>query len=303
MGGGSYGYGLYGYGSSITPKDVWAGSSPERAFSEETPWSFKRQAQVKFYRMLEQSRRALSLSTGSERIRIGQWKVDPQISAFYTSFPWPARASIGHTVFLEAVSTRDELVKSIRLYLNNPVILEGRNVNEAAYHLSADAIARSLANRALFDMLSEVQELGDVEFYRFFQVAQNSLKFRQLSDVIDGVVLLGDLLPSTQLLNLHPMTAQIMHALVRASRWFWRNSIANGEDSSIFVYKSWGVALMEALIPFLPSPAKPAPENQGRTKQRKSGSEHDHQNPQYRYPAENELEEITPEVIQPLLDP
>ena len=241
------------YNEIITPKEVWAGTSPERAFSQDAPWPFRRQAQIKYFGMLEKSRRTLVACIHADPEETGQWKVEPQISAFYTPFPWPARASVGHTVFLEAAELSREIINTLREHLEKPEKAQELCLLEKSYLRTASLTAQALGNRALFDMLAENPELGDVGFYRLFQASQNTLTFRRLSDVINGVVLLGDLLPSPRFLNLHPVTAQIMKALSVASHGFWQEASAStAQCSAVNIYLRWGEALMEAIQIFLP---------------------------------------------------
>lgn len=296
-----YGYAGNSYGNIITPKDYWAGSSPERAYSEETSWPFRRQGQIKFNSMLERSRRAFHKSIGLERNQNDRQKADPQISAFFTSFPWPACAAVGHTMFVEAGGLRKGYEAKIKEHLVSGEKARASGVNEKAYIVTAGLTAQSLANRALFDMFGGIRQLGDIEFYRLFQTAQNSLKFRKLNDVLDGVVLLGDLLPTPRLLKLHPMTAQIMHRLTRASKCFWRETLQNTPQDSLEIYTRWGDALMDALLQFLP----PAESKKDTTPPRDDALEEDeaYAPPQYRYSSEEPLDEKPPEAIPPLLDP
>lgn len=173
------GYGANRFSQIISAKDAWAGPSPERAFSEDTPWAFKRQAEIKYYAMLERDRKAFDRRLGRESDRNGRQRVQPQISAFYTSFPWPARASSGHTVFLEASDISKEVYRLLNAHLDRPETVRARGLSKAGYARAAHHIALALANRALFDMLGQSAELGNVAFYRLFQAAHDSLAFRR----------------------------------------------------------------------------------------------------------------------------
>jgi hypothetical protein len=241
----------YGYNNMITPKDLWGGPSPERSFSQDVSWTFKRQGQIKYYAMLKETRVAFAKHISGECTVNKKWRIEPQISAFYTSFPWPSRASVGHTVFLEAREIRKTISETIRKHLNDSTIERGRGLHKASYLQATSLVAEALANRGMFDTFEQHSDLGHVEFYRLFQAAQNTLSFRRLSDIIYAVVLLGDVLPDSQHLQLHPMTAMIMGDLTRASRRYWCGSNIS-KDNGIRLYLRWGIALMTALCRFLP---------------------------------------------------
>ncbi|MCK5794503.1 MAG: hypothetical protein KAH12_07340, partial [Anaerolineales bacterium] len=250
--GGGY-YGTSSYKSLITSKDEWAGISPERAYSENVPWSFKRQAQIKYLAMLKENRHALINHTAYEMTADGKWRAEPQISAFYSGFPWPARASVGHTAFTEASYLKQSIVEEIRIYLCNGEKAKACQLDIRAYLVAAFVTAESLGNRVMFDELGVHTDLVNVEFYRLFQAAHNTLRFPQLSDVINGVVLLGDILPEPRFLNLHPLTEKIMTSLIDASQQWWKKiEKQSSSPDNLGVYLKWGDTIMRALEEYLP---------------------------------------------------
>lgn len=267
--GGGY-YGTSPYNSLITSKDEWAGISPERAYSEDVPWSFKRQAQIKYLAMLKQSRHALIKNTACEMAENGKWRAEPQISAFYSSFPWPARASVGHTVFVEASDLKKTVIEIICRHLCNPLKVEACQRDRQAYLVAAYVTKESLGNRIMLDELGMQPDLANVEFYRLFQAAHNTLRFSRLSDVINGVVLLGDILPQPRLMNLHPLTEKMMISLIKTSQRWWMEAAQNPGGIDLEIYLRWGDAIMNTVQQFLPPKQK---EKAGQEEQKNSKRE------------------------------
>lgn len=265
---------LYGGGSMynnlIIPKAMWGGCSPDHAFSEDSEWAYKRQSQQKFYAALEQERKVFWEATRAAGMKRSEAKADPQISAFYTSFPWPARASVGHTVFMEAARYKENIVSRVHAFLEDSQRPREYGLSEDGYKIAVGITVEALGNRALFDMLEQVPRLDGVEFYRLFQAAVHSLNFRSLKEIVNTVVLLGDVLPEPDTLNVHPLTRRILDALSGASRRYWREAAQSGRDGDSDVYLEWGSSLMEQLVRFLPpreqrrqKPVPRAPESEG----------------------------------------
>lgn len=251
-----YGGGYY-HADLVSPKEVWAGCSPEHAFSEDIAWPYKRQSLHKFHTLLEQERKVLWNATKAAGVNLPALQVEPQISAFYTSFPWPARASVGHTLFLEASKYKESILSRLYTYLEDSQRIREYGLNEANYKKVVGMTAEALGNRALFDMLEQVPRLDGVEFYRLFQAAVHSLNFGDLRDIINAVVLLGDVLPEPDTLKLHELTMRIMKALMKASQGYWQEATDNGRDGNLDIYLLWGSSLIRQLIRFLP-PEKPS---------------------------------------------
>lgn len=270
-----YGGGYYSSGL-VSPKEAWAGCSPEHAFSEDIAWPYKRQSQQKFYALLDQERKVLWNTTQAAGVNLPALRVEPQISAFYTAFPWPARASVGHTVFMEASKYKEGILARLHACLEDSQRAREYGLNQSAYQKVAGMTAEALGNRALFDMLEQVPRLDGVEFYRLFQVAMHSLNFGNLRDILNAVVLLGDVLPEPDILNVHELTRRIMDALMRASRGYWHEAAQNGRDGDSDVYLAWGLSLIRQLVRFLP-PEKPtmpkAPSKPSATKESTGASQ------------------------------
>jgi hypothetical protein len=253
----TYGHGRYG--ARVLPKETWAGASIDRAFSEDTPWTFKRQGQIKFYQAIQNLRSVLRKNDLGFAFPEKGEGAQPQLSAFYTSFPWPARAALGHTIYMETECLIYEIYKAIIA----PVIdLDEANRHGKllpAYKQVCHDVALALAHRAILADLTRSPELRCVEIYRLFQVSQSSLRFRNLHDVIRHAVLFGDVLPEQSEMRLHPMTAQILRWLSDISRDYAELEGVSDGETALASYASWGKKIMAALLPLLPAEPPPKP--------------------------------------------
>lgn len=293
-GGGTYT--SYWSGSSTRTKDEWAGTPADRAFSEDVPWTYKRQAQMKFYGMLEQGRQGLARHDLAKPNSDGAWQVEPQLSAFYTSFPWPARAAVGHTLFLEVRGLVASTVRALPIVAGGEQAAKQHGLDPDAYVNVCRLVGQAVGNRAVVDSLARRPGFECVEFYRLFQAAQENLDFPSLGSVIDTVVLFGDLLPGPDRLVLHPMTHQILAALTDVSTPYWE-LLQGPENATTDNYMRWGERLVEALRPFLP---KARAEGDSKPE---SASAPAHSRENYRYPPGDHDNPSQPDTVPPLCEP
>lgn len=290
------------YSGLAKSKDEWAGPSLDRAFSEEVPWTFRRQAQMKFYGVLLDARKRLSKRVKRRAGKVQEWQSDAQLSAFYTSFPWPARVAIGHTIFLDLKNLQSNIASSIKDALSDSAKDKALDVDAGAYASTMAQVADALGDRAVFDALDHTQDLLPIEFYRLFQSCQINLTICRLRDVIYAAILFGDVLPEARTQNWHPMTIQIMESLRRASTRFWEQRVSDATEQGSQFYSNWAQALMDELCKVLP-PAKDKEEDAAGSKDEKPGAEPaTSDGSQYKYPPPSEDDDLArpPDRVPPM---
>ncbi len=276
-------------------KETWAGPSIARAFDPDTPWAYKQPAQSRFYGAVKRAQRAVARfvrQTGPG----DELRVKPQLAPAYTDHPVGTQASIGLTAFLEAQAELDGLADIIRRGMGAepppPAAFSGGGgADPRAAALAAQQAAAALAQRQILAETAALPESSNIELYRLFQASMNTLRFEYLQDIINCVVLFGDVLPEPGRLTLHPMTRSIMEALASASRPFWEGMDGLEDTERTEHFAAWGAALTGALEPFLPRErvegeenggedgAVPAPEGDGGAQYRFGGIEGQRETP------------------------
>jgi hypothetical protein len=84
------------------------------------------------------------------------------------------------------------------------------------------------------------------------------MRFETLKEVVDSVILFGDVLPPASSMRLHPMTAAIMQDLTAASASFFEMLPRLPSSQLLALGAQWVSALCRALAKYLP-PREPAP--------------------------------------------
>ncbi len=202
----------------------------------------------------------------SKRISGGDLRSKPQKAPVHTQFPaFPAaRACTG----LSAVAEYQAQVGRNRLWIVNmarTLQAEAQTVDPTALQLTIQFVDEAIQNRLCIDHLFRIKGMLAVDSYRLFAMAMLDLRFDRLRDVIQAAVLLGDflfaLLKRGSLANrLHPLTRRIFEAVAPACDAYERR-VETGTPAELPQDgERLAVALIKALIPFLPlaRPTEPA---------------------------------------------
>jgi hypothetical protein len=244
-----------------------------RAYDHCTPWTFRRQAQMRFIDAAKEAQRAVHKLTGKAVEGEEQLAAKLQLSAFHTSYPSRAQVAIGHTVFLELQA----ITQSISRDLVNRSVLKGTHdfsqYDPKALLALVRQVTDALAVRAVLEEASRHPELAEVEYYRLFEASQCSMKFPRLADCVKAVVLFGDFLPDVDSLALHRMTRQMLGRLIEGSRdYLCALPCTDVCDFSTF-FQAWTRSLVRVLAPHLPR-RRPEPEQgPGETDPRRPGQD------------------------------
>jgi hypothetical protein len=242
----------------------WAGVGIGDAFKRNLDFYPRMAAQRIFYDRVRQVQKAAARLAGTTESSFVP-EVKPQISPCYTSYPasLAAHAAVGLTGFLEFQFRSPENVLFVRLreYLENPASMDRVQAEPESYRKLAVTVAHSVQTRLLLEDLSRSQAMASVELYRLFLASQQTMRFSSVPEIINAVVLYGDVLPDWKPLELHPLTRCLLRDLTDASRpFFERISHVRGQEM-IQLGRDWVKTLCYCLALYLPEhkqqPAQP----------------------------------------------
>jgi len=251
-------YGRYSFNHmNRRTKTEFAGISIGDAYRHNLDYHVRLHAQRMFYSLVNKVQQvAIRLVKGNQR---GLKKlVKPQISPFYTNYPstLSAYASIGWTAFLEVLANNEEnsLAVSLKDYLDNPGDVDSKfvDIDQQAYKELAAMVADTVQNRVLLEELSRQENLSFIEMYRLFAAAQQDFSYGDVKQILDAVILYGDILPDWQKMNVHPVTAQILKVTLTASRRFFDSLPSTRNSHLLELGRNWVRALCITLSVFLP---------------------------------------------------
>jgi hypothetical protein len=183
-------------------------------------------------------------------------KTKPQLGPLYTRYPTTLSACAvqGLTAFLEyrEVAPGNVLRDVMSSYLEHPAAVDHVDVDPDLYKKLVLRTVDVIQTRLLLHDLGASPGLNSIEFYRLFACSQQTLSFSSLPQIIEAVVLYGDLLPDLSDLDLHPTTSFVFDRLTSVSAPF-QFSLAEAErNSHVWIGEDWVRALARAVARLLP---------------------------------------------------
>jgi len=237
-------------------KTDWSGLTIGDAFKNNLDYYSRLEAQRSFYRMARRVQAAAAQAALDSADIHFEPKTKPQLGPCYTDYPAAiaAYAAIGLTGFLEykTLARGQALMARLAEYLKNPAEADHITVNPKIYQKVVELTAASVQHRLLLEDLARVKSLSTVEIYRLFLASQQTMRFETLKEVVDGVILFGDVLPPASNLRVHPMTAAIMQDLVATSASYFEMLPRLPSSHLLALGTQWVKALCKMLAKYLP---------------------------------------------------
>ena len=251
----AYGYSIF---RDRRGKTDWAGVGIGDAFKPGLDYFVRMPAQRLFYRAVRKAQRlAARLAEGASEAP-AELKVLPQLSPFYTTYPstLAAHAAIGLSAFLEFEQRSQDraILKRLEGCLDKPAEHGQVAVDPVAYKQVAQSAARFVQVRILLVELSRTPALAAIESYRLFLASQQTLRFHTLPEILQTVIVFGDLLPDWRRLDVHPMTRALLECVTAISAPYLY-ALPDAEPHMLSAYGAdWVRHLCNALAKFLPPP-------------------------------------------------
>jgi hypothetical protein len=239
-------------------KSDWAGISIGDGFKSNIDYYTKISAQRYFYRIVKQNQKNIARLISGQGGMDFQPKVKPQISPFYTTYPLnlAGHVAIGLTVFLEykARAEQKSLFTHLKKYLENPAEYDDVGVDPEIYKSVVRIVTENVQNRLLLEDISRIAGMSSVELYRLFAASQQQCNFSSLQQIIQAVILYGDVLPDWHNLDLHPMTQSVLKVLTMTSGPYFSKlaSVTGQKFTDIGI--EWVRITCRQLSFFLPTP-------------------------------------------------
>lgn len=272
----SYGGGGGGYFAACRQrrsKTDWAGIDLGDAFKSNLGYYLRIAAQRLFNQITRKVQLAVFDYTGGADGPEPQAK--PQLSPFYTNYPstLAAHAAIGLTAYLEFKARMPEkiLLTYLKEYLEKPAAHDDVRVDPKSYEALAKIIAELVQARVLLEDLSRYPFGASVEMYRLFSASQQNAVFRTVPDMLQAVILYGDILPDWRDQELHPLTRQILGDLTRTCNPYFDTLSQTPPPRLVYLGVDWVKALCRALVPYLPEPEEDSPEGEDRGERGEGG--------------------------------
>ncbi|MBM4088962.1 MAG: hypothetical protein FJ276_05940 [Planctomycetes bacterium] len=254
-----------GYGRRSQGKSSWAGITEADAFRANPYW-LRTLAQQLFYQRCNKVQMAAAQQAGAPVNASFKPRVKPQLSPCYAAYPHnliAARAAFGLTAFLEYQSHLGQNVLEAHLqpFLIDVSVAISAGLDQAVWAKTKRLVARTVQTRLLLEGLSRAPSLACVELYRLFAASQQTARFDTLLEIIEAVVLYGDVLADWTRQALHPTTRKILHDLSTVCEPYFARLQAEKPHLFIPLGVEWVRVLCATLQKYLPlaAPAQTAP--------------------------------------------
>lgn len=214
----------------LKSKASWAGPEAANAFKSMVDHFEKIEGRRLFMKNARKAQRAAAaLAQPNSPNANSEFTAKIQMAPACTNYPalWAAVLSCyALTAILEYKSRMKTLFLSAELgadYLKDPAAADGmtgENIDAGKYKALAEIIVKSIENRMLCEEINICggELSAPVEFYRLFLASQAGPSLYTFSDIVDSVILFGDLLPGYDELDVHFETRDVMkymHAVCR----------------------------------------------------------------------------------------
>ncbi len=234
----------------------WAGTGVGDAFKANLDYMVRMPAQRLFYQMVKKLQHYVAQAAGAPAANSAQPKVKPQLSPCYTSYPsaLAVPAALGLTAYLEyqAYASDKLLLTMLKSYLDSPADHDQIfDVDDEDYKALATIVATAVQTRLILEDLSRHAPLSCIEMYRLFSSAQQNLQFSSVPEIINAVVLYGDVLPDWRQLPVHPMTADILKTAFAASQPFFKEMADSRPEQLLDLGMNWTKTLTGRLAKYL----------------------------------------------------
>ena len=274
-------------------KTDWAGLGIGDAFKSNLDYYLRVSSQRLFYAASRKVQLAAARMTGFAGESGYLPKTKPQLGPCYTTYPGTlaAYAAIGLTGFLEfeAAASGEILTAHLGEYLKDPAAHDEVPADPILYRRIAQIVTHTVQTRLLLEDLSRSSGLSAVELYRLFSASQQSLRFDSVPEIVNAVILYGDILPDWERLTLHPLTRALLCDLDAACGPYFIRLTATSPQDLAAVGVSWVRDVCRCISKYLPPPQRQEaekaaePENAGCT-----GGAGDSENTRHGFPQPKE---------------
>ena len=186
-------------------------------------------------------------------------KVKAQLSVCYTNYPSALAmlASLGHTAIVQYQALTGFDRRRRELFVARLAEYEysaGFAIDQETYKKLVSLVDNVVKERVVYEELKRSGLEQPMEAYRFFLASYNPLKFNSLQDVLRAVVLLGELLPDPELMELHPFTKKLLIASYEGSRNSFKTFEVAEKHELFRIGQEWTKALCRSLVEYIPAP-------------------------------------------------
>lgn len=198
----------------------WSGVSIGDSFNHNIDYYDRLAARRQLFAKDKQNRKTIDRYVGVSAQESSN-PVKAQISPFYTTYPLAAaaNAALGKTCLLyyKNVAGANLLENTMQEYLQNPAELDEIDGDPEAYKKIVRHVLNAVQERLIYADLMKHPKLYTVDIARMFDASQQDMDFQSLPEIINAVIVYGDLMPDPADFTVHPATQILIKRILEVS--------------------------------------------------------------------------------------
>ena len=199
------------YGYRRNSKRLWRAGRLGNAFKNSIDYYARIPALRTFYDYVEGAIQTIFAMLKKPNVEDSPQKVKAQLSICYTDYPVGILAAIGHTAWVQYKSLLN--VAKVNIYdfkeeFDKIRVPEG--VDKDFFRKMLEIIQQSVSERLAYEELMQSDLKQVIEAYRFFLAANDQLEFHYFTEITRATIILGDLLPEFQEMELDETTKEML---------------------------------------------------------------------------------------------
>ena len=222
------------------------------AFNFNLDYSVRLQAQRIFYEKTRKAQDAVARQADLPAGTMSSSHVKPNLDPFFAGYPslLSGYAAIGLSAFLEFEKLAGTVIfdACVKACLEDTAAGICADPEDSGHRGLIKMTARVVQRRLILQELAGNPELIAVEIYRLFSASRQSLRICTLEDILNAVVVYGDVLPELGSGDIHPAARDLLQEIRRISLPYIAELGRMNSSDYLKTGVQWAVQLFRRLV-------------------------------------------------------
>jgi len=233
----------------------WSGVSIGDSFNHNIDYYDRLAARRQLFVKDKQNRKTIDQYVGVSAQESSN-AVKAQLSPFYTNYPLAAaaNAALGKTCLLhyKKIAGANLLENTMQEYLQNPAEIDEIDGDPEAYKKIVRHVLNAVQERLIYADLMKHPKLYTVDIARMFDASQQDMDFQSLPEIINAVIVYGDLMPDPADFTVHPATQILITRIMEVSAHYFKELKNRESRHFLHIGQEWVHEASFFLAEFMP---------------------------------------------------
>jgi hypothetical protein len=241
------------YGYRRNSKRLWRSGRLGNAFKNSIDYYARIPALRTFYDYVEDAIKTIHTILSITYQTDSPKKVKAQLSICYTDYPAGILAAIGHTAWVQFKSLLNNSDISIYNFGKDIARIKLPEGVDPEYFIKMlGIIQQAVSERLAYEELMQSDVKQVIEAYRFFLAANEQLEFHFFPEITRAAIILGDLLPEVDEMDLNELTKELLTVIRKISMPFFEQLKEAVPEEYFDIGRRWIGRLARRLSGYLP---------------------------------------------------